>query len=51
MYEEVHLNDYRDVQESVRRLGMYFEFYNHERLHPALDYRTPAEVYFQHSKN
>jgi len=50
-YEEVYLNDYRDVHESVRRLGMYFEFYNHERLHQALDYRTPAEVYFEHSKN
>ncbi len=26
-YEEVYLNDYRDVQESIRRLGTYFEFY------------------------
>lgn len=43
-YEEVYLNDYRDVHESVRRLGMYFEFYNHERLHQALDYRTPATL-------
>ena len=26
-------------------LGEYFTFYNQERLHQSLDYRTPAEVY------
>ena len=26
-------------------LGRYFPFYNEERLHQSLDYRTPAEVY------
>lgn len=50
-YEEVYLKDYRDVQESIRRLGDYFEFYNHERLHQALDYQTPAKVYFGHGRN
>jgi putative transposase len=29
-----------------RGLRRYFEFYNRERLHQALKYRTPAEVYF-----
>jgi len=24
----------------------YFRFYNHERLHQSLDYRTPAEVHY-----
>ena len=28
-------------------LGRYFAFDNVERLHQSLDYRTPAEVYFQ----
>lgn len=50
-YEEVYLNDYRDVRESTQRLGDYFEFYNHERPHQALDYQTPAKVYFEHDKN
>jgi putative transposase len=48
-YEEVYLKDYRDVQESINGLSGYFEFYNHERLHQSLDYRTPAVVY-RHGK-
>ena len=43
-YEEVYLNDYQSVPESVRGLGGYFNFYNHERLHQSLGYRTPDEV-------
>ncbi len=26
-------------------LSEYISFYNHERFHQALEYRTPAEVY------
>jgi putative transposase len=48
-YEEVYVKDYRDVQESINGLGGYGEFYNHERLHQSLDYRTPAAVY-RHGK-
>jgi len=44
-YEEVYLKDYADAAEARRGLEEYFQFYNHERLHQALDYRTPAEVY------
>ena len=44
-YEEVFLRDYADEAEARRELGRYFRFYNQERLHQALDYRTPAEVY------
>ena len=45
-YEEVYLKDYAGVPEARVSLGEYFAFYNEERLHQALDYRTPAEVYF-----
>ena len=45
-YEEVYLFDYVDGFEAVERLGKYFRFYNQERPHQSLEYRTPAEVYF-----
>ena len=44
-YEEVYLNDYRTVIEAAEGLRRYFRFYNEERLHQALGYRPPAEVY------
>jgi hypothetical protein len=46
-YEEVYLHAYRDGREARRRLSAYFEFYSTRRLHQALDYRTPDEVYFE----
>jgi len=46
-YEQVYLNEYRDVPDATDGLGSYFDFYNNRRLHQSLDYRTPAEVYFE----
>ena len=44
-YEEVYLHDYGSPREARQGLARYFEFYNHRRLHQALDYCTPGEVY------
>ena len=44
-YENVYLNGYTSIPETAEGLKTYFEFYNNERLHQGLKYRTPAEVY------
>jgi putative transposase len=44
-YEEVYLKAYQDGTDARRGLGSYFRFYNTERPHQALGYRTPAEVF------
>jgi putative transposase len=43
-YEEVHRNEYRDLEEARREIGTFLEkIYNHQRLHSALGYLPPAE--------
>jgi putative transposase len=44
-YEEIYLRCYERVPELHGGLRRYFGFYNDERPHQALDYRTPAAVY------
>jgi putative transposase len=46
-YEDVYLKDYDSVGAAVTGLGSYFDFYNRERPHQALGYRTPAVVYHE----
>ena len=46
-YEEVYLKEYADVWQAAASLARYFDFYNHERPHQSLQYKTPAEVYGQ----
>lgn len=45
-YEEVSLHEYQTPKESRQNLSRYLRFYNEERPHQALGYRTPAQVYF-----
>jgi putative transposase len=44
-YEEVYLKAYQDGKEARAGIGNYFLFYNTQRPHQALGYRTPAEVF------
>ncbi len=44
-YEDIYLRGYEEVPELHQGLGRYFGFYNEERLHQSLGYRTPAAVY------
>jgi putative transposase len=44
-YENVYLYRYETVPELEVGLRLYFRYYNEERLHQSLDYRTPGAVY------
>jgi len=46
-YEEVYISEYRTAKEAFASLKKYFAFYNNNRFHQALNYRTPADVHFQ----
>jgi len=44
-YEEVYPKAYETLDQAYQGLEQYFVFYNDQRPHQALSYRTPAEVY------
>ena len=44
---KVHLKAYANATEARRELSAYFRFYNYQRPHQALGYRTSAEVFNQ----
>jgi putative transposase len=44
-YEDIYIKGYETVPLLSAGLGSYFPFYNEQRHHQSLDYRTPAEVY------
>jgi len=45
-YEEVYLKAYQDVREARAEIGKYICFYNAQRPHQSLGYKTPAEEYY-----
>jgi transposase InsO family protein len=44
-YEEVYLNAYVSVAEAKAGIGSWLSFYNEERQHQSLGYRTPRQAY------
>jgi len=46
-YEEIYLNEYETVKDAIAAIAAYFRFYNEERPHQALEYKTPLEVWSQ----
>src|SRR5215831_9418569 len=44
-YEEVYLNAYASVAEAKVGIGSWLGFYNEERQHQSLGYRTPRQAY------
>lgn len=49
-YENVYLQDYQNATEARTGLGNYFLFYNTQRLHQSLEYKTPHEVHYALSR-
>jgi putative transposase len=48
--EEFYLNEYGSVKELRNAISAYMEFYNQKRWHQALDYKTPASIYFEQER-
>lgn len=46
-YECIYLHVFEDGVQLYEGLKDYFQFYNHERIHQSLDYKTPASQYQQ----
>jgi putative transposase len=45
-YEDIYMKEYNTVPQLQTGLADYFWFYNEDRPHQSLDYRTPAELHF-----
>ena len=50
-YEDVYLNSYSNIKEARKGISEYIDIYNKERLHSAIDYKTPDEVYYKGVNN
>jgi putative transposase len=45
-WEEIYLYEPQSYVELQKMIAAYIQFYNHERPHQSLDYKTPSEVHF-----
>jgi putative transposase len=50
-YEDIYIQEYETVAECTLGVRRYFEFYNAERFHQSLEYKTPDEIYFGFNNN
>jgi putative transposase len=46
-YENIYLNVYENGNALFKGLETYFNFYNNERYHQSLDFKTPNEVFYK----
>ena len=46
-HEEVYLTEYETPRDARNGLSRYLSFYNEQRLHQALGYKTPAQLYYK----
>ena len=46
-YEEIYLNEYKNIKALNQAIEKYMTSYNKKRLHSAIGYKTPNEVYYK----
>lgn len=46
-YEDVYLKQYQNLKETRWGITQFIDFYNKRRLHQALNYQTPSEIYWK----
>lgn len=49
-WEEVYLYEPQNYVDLQKMIGTYISYYNHDRPHQSLDYKTPSEVHFDLEK-
>ncbi len=45
-YEEIYFNEYKNIKSFNKVIEKYMNSYNKKRLHLAIDYKIPCEVYY-----
>lgn len=50
-YEEIYLNEYKNIKSLNRAIEKYMNIYNSKRLHSAIGYKTPNEIYYEAANN
>ncbi len=50
-YEEIYLNEYKNIKSLNRAIEKYMNTYNKKRLHSSIGYKTPNEIYYQAENN
>jgi putative transposase len=46
-YELIYLYEFKDGKELTEKVKEWFNFYNKERFHQALEYQTPKHIYWE----
>lgn len=45
-YEDIYLNRYETMLEAKIGINKFIQFYNSQRVHSSLEYKTPDEIYY-----
>ena len=45
-YDEVYLKDYENIKDARKQISEFIHKYNFVKLHSALNYETPADIYY-----